>query len=1209
MSIRELFVHDLTRDIPPVVYFHDLDPHKVRSEVDEYIVTGGFPEGHPGHKQVPDGIHEQYVRLLDGLVAELTSPQGATSPGCWVSGFFGSGKSSFAKLFALSLDGLVLPDGSPLADRWLARDLTPKSDELRRSWARLHQTLGTAPLAVVFDVGAVAKDNEHVHAAVVRQVQARLGYAKDEVVAREEVRLERDGLWEKFLQTARAVHGRPWSELAHQALVQRHFSMVMHHLDPAAYNAPLEWRERNSGGVGKAQSADEAVADLRHMLESRAPGRTLFVVVDEVSQYVISGDDRIGKLQAFVELLGARLRGKAWLVALGQQKLEEDAAAKTDLPKLKDRFPKRLRVHLDPANIRDVVHQRLLKKKPEREGEVRRVFQAHRAALEAHALGGSHLSEDDFVATYPLLPSYVDLLLRITSAIRRSSRAQADDHEIRGLLQLLGEVFRTRGTAQRDLGVLVCIDDIYEVQRTALDSETQQSMARVLAQCGDDPLYSRVAKAVALLQLVQDEDLPGTSGTDATLVTKALFDRVDAGDRTEAVTTALEAMRRQNLLGYSERTGYKIQSTAAEEWERERRDIDVSAEQVGELVRAELAALVRTPDEPRLKGQKFPVGARFSDDSTANDVPLVDARDPAALVFDLRWVRDTTDATWLRRSGESALENRVVWVAASVAGVKAAAEELGKSIGMLRKLEPSYKTNTLLTGKKRLYLEEEGRKDELLGRLRKEVDAAWSHGALFFRSQRFAASDFGATFAHAAQAAGMRLLPSLFPEFVATQVSPSELSQLVPVQLSALSTKFMPNELGLFETDRGRYVAACVGVVPQRVEAAILTDKGLAGTLVLARFGSPPYGWNPGVVKAALAALLRANRIRATLEDGTAVTSISDAGVPDLFEKDRAFKRASFFPAGEDVIGAPMRNKIRKFLEAAFGEQLDATNEAIADVVGQKFPQVADRLHDVQRRVQRLVRRPADLPGLAGLQPALEACVRRSRNTQATVEALAKHLAPLVDGLAALDRVDRELTEEGLHAVNRALVALDPRLLQLGELGPLDPELAAARDRLTAQVEQPRPWLDIGSVEGDAKRAEVAYQNARARLLADQQARCDAAKATVSGRPGFEKLTADDAHDVLSPIDGARATTTDTAVLPPLGTLRDAFDLALSRAVAAANLRLDQLLSERDHPVVPMDPRLGNREIATEADLEALLAELRALIAPHVAAGRRVRLT
>jgi hypothetical protein len=1208
MPIRELFVHDITRDIPPVVYFHDLDPKKVRSEVDEYIVTGGYYDGQPGKKQVPDGIHEQYVRLLDGLVAELSQPNGGTSPGCWVSGFFGSGKSSFAKLLALSLDGFVLPGGEPLSERWLSRDQTPRAEELRESWSRLLTTLGTPPIAVVFDVGALANDGEHVHATVVRQVQARLGYCKDEVVAREEIRLERDDLWPRFLALAAEAHGRPWNELVGQARAMRHFSVVMHRLDPVAYPAPAEWMERHSGGLARAQSADEAVADLAHMLATRAPDRTLFMVVDEVSQYVISGDDRITKLQAFVELLGARLRGRAWLVALGQQKLEEDAAAKTDLPKLKDRFPKRLRVHLDPANIKDVVHQRLLRKKPEQEDRVRRLFKENRSSIEAYALGGALLSEDDFVATYPLLPSYVDLLLRVTSALRRSSRAQADDHEIRGLLQLLGEVFRVRGHAERELGVLVAIDDIYEVQRTALDAEMQQSMARVLANCGNDPLYTRVAKAVALLQLVQDDNVAGTGGTDSALVAKALFDSVEAGDRTEAVATALETMRRLNLLGFSERTGYKIQSSAAEEWERERRDIDVSAEQVAELVRSVLTTLVRTPDEPRLKGCKFPVGARFSDDATAQDAVLVDARDPAAVVFDLRWVRDASDAKWIVRSAETALADRIVWLGADIPGVKAAAEDLGKSLGMLRKLEPSYKTSNLLPGRKMLYLQEEGRKDDLQHRLQKAVDASWTHGAMYFRGRRFSAGEFGATFAQAAQAAGNRLLGDLFPEFVPTQVSPSELAQLVPVEMPAPSTKFMSGELGLLDTERGRYVATCAGVVPQRVQQTITLDTGLSGTVLLARFGAPPFGWNAGVVKATVAALLRAARIRITLEDGTSVTHLRDAGVSDLFDKDRAFKRATFFPAGQDPIGAPTRNKIRKFLEGAFGDSIDATNDAIADMVAAKFPAVADRLHDLQRRLNQIVRRPPDLPGLAGLEPALESCVRVARNTQATVEAVARNLDALRDGISALDRVDAELTSDAIKAVNRAIGAVEPRLAQMSELGPLPADIALARDRLVAQIGSTRPWVDIASVAGDVKAAESAYQRARAELLADQQARCDAAKATVSARPGFAQLTADDAHDVLSPIDSARATTTDSATLPSLASLRDAFDGTLRRAIDAANDRLDKLLNERAHPVVRLEARIANREVSTDAELEALLNELRALVAPHVAAGRRVRL-
>ena len=76
------------------------------------------------------------------------------------------------------------------------------------------------------------------------------------------------------------------------------------------------------------------------------------------------------KLQSFVSELGQRLKGEVWLLATGQQKLE-DRPASQRLGKLKDRFPPTLRVHLATTNIRDVVHQRLLKKKPDRRAQLR----------------------------------------------------------------------------------------------------------------------------------------------------------------------------------------------------------------------------------------------------------------------------------------------------------------------------------------------------------------------------------------------------------------------------------------------------------------------------------------------------------------------------------------------------------------------------------------------------------------------------------------------------------------------------------------------------------------------------------------------------------------------------------------------------------------------------------------------------------------------
>ena len=145
MKLRTLFESDVTRDIPPVVYFHEQSPQKLAEEVSEYIITGGFDDKHPHYKRVPNGIHEQYVRLLDGISTELDKPGGPELPASWISGFYGSGKSSFAKLLGLALDGIALPNQRSLSEALLARDTSPKAGDLVASFKRLRAKVEPDP--------------------------------------------------------------------------------------------------------------------------------------------------------------------------------------------------------------------------------------------------------------------------------------------------------------------------------------------------------------------------------------------------------------------------------------------------------------------------------------------------------------------------------------------------------------------------------------------------------------------------------------------------------------------------------------------------------------------------------------------------------------------------------------------------------------------------------------------------------------------------------------------------------------------------------------------------------------------------------------------------------------------------------------------------------------------------------------------------------
>lgn len=1203
MKIQELFVSDVTRDIPPVVYFHEQSPQKLLDEVAEYIITGGWPPEHPNHRRVPDGIHEQYVRLLTNIAAELDKAGGPELPAVWISGFYGSGKSSFAKLLGLALDGVGLPGGTSLAEAWLRRDTSPKAAELREAWRKLRQKI--EPLAVVFDIGSSARDNEHIHAAAVRQVQQRLGYCSTEpLVADFELRLERDGEWARFERTAQAVLGKPWQAVKDKSLAEEEFSLLMAEMYPERYTDPMSWFTSRGGTHSRMESPEEAVTAIGDMIKFRRPGATLFLVVDEVSQYVLANKDRTDRLRAFATAMGARLKGKLWLLALGQQKLDEEADD-SFLVWARDRFPPKLRVHLAATNIRDVVHKRLLQKKPEAESQLRRLFEQARPDLKLYAYGCDAITAEEFVEIYPMLPGQIDLILQITSALRtRSTRAQGDDQAIRGLLQLLGELFRDQNLATMEVGALITLDQIYAVQHTALDSDVQNSMARILSQCAaaGEELLVRAAKAVAMLELIQE-----SAPTDARLVAQSLYDRVDRGNQVAEVTAALEELRRRNLLGYSEKQGYKIQSSTGEEWERERRDIGVARETINEIVQEELKYLLAVPDRPRLQNRPFPWAGVFSDGRRADDVTLADPRDEATVRVDFRFlVRDErTESAWVQRSGELALADRLVWVVGESDAVDNLARELHRSRAMLKKYKP--RRESLTAARKLLLQQEEIRGEDLMQPVRDAIANAWMGGKMYFRGRSIAPAEQGASFAVALHAAATRILPDLFPHFMATQVQPSELLQLVEPELSGPSPKFLPNELGILELDAGRYVPACSGVVPRRVQEWIEQEKGLSGTTLLAHFGAPPYGYTPTVVKACVAGLLRAGRVRIQPEGTNEITAMRDAGVRDLFDKDRDFRRATIFPAGDDDIGPPARARICKFFSDYLQHPMDREDNAIADAVAQHFPRLAKELREVEKSLNRLPDPPPTPDVLVKLGNALEQCIAKSRQTKPTVSLVKKHLDALRDGVQLLKTYEAELTAEAVQAVTEAHNVLVYQAAQLKTI-----ERATVPDEATTiaeHLQSARPWREIGALAPALRETKVAYVTERERLLEWQGQEVEQARSKVKGRDGFSTLTAEQANRVLRPLHNVATDTTAEAVAPALTELKDPFLLRLQRALEQANEILDGILSDGPNPTITLvNLGLYNRELSSEADVEALVNEIKTRLLEKIRTGVRVRL-
>jgi hypothetical protein len=1202
MLIGDYFERSVTRPIPPVVYFHEQGPAELQREVEEYIITGGYPQGDP--RATSEGIHEQFVRLVTNMCAELGKDGGPELPACWISGFYGSGKSSFAKLLGLALDGVKVASGKTLSELLVAQDRSPKASDFRKAWALLTRDLNA--MAVVFDVGAQARDAEHIHAVVVREVQKRLGYCStSSLVAEYELKLELEDVYDEFVAKVREVHGKSWDKLKDTQLAEDYFSAAIHALRPKLYPDPMAWVNCRSGSAFDAKrAADEAVVAVQRMVDKRRPGCTLFLVVDEVSQYIHDDEDRMLALQSFVAALGQRLRGKAWILATGQQKLEEGAGVAGPIVKLKGRFPPQLRVHLGNSNIREVVHQRLLRKKKTLETDLAELFHRHRPDIALYAYEGDKISERDFIEIYPLLPAHIDLLLRITSGLRaRSSRVQGDSHEIRGLLQLLGDIFREQDLATREAGWLLTVDRVYDVLHTALDADLHMTLNRAMDFCqrqGTDALKG-VVKTVAMLDLVQDEKHP----TSAELVAQCLYAKLGDRNPLPEVQKALDILVAEGFLGHSNQTGYKIESTAGQDWQRDRDGYVPSTEQISEQVQDVIKEVFS--DIGRVTVESLPLAwlALYSDSVGAKDVRLHDERKPTAITVDFQLTKGEGADEWIPRSSTPTYKDRIVWVVGEQDAVRYTASKLVRSHRMVERYGSKQTSDP---DKHRLLVQERNDQDASRLELVDVVKTAFMGGHIYFAGQKSQPRGEGTSFVSALSTFAQKTAQHLYPNPAAYTVSEKDVLYLIESSdLSAPPPVFGDEKLGILSLDASRYEAACKGRVPQEILKQVRDEGAMTGATLIAKLGGPPHGVPPDVTRAAVVGLLRGGKIRVELAGGPDITSVRDEGARELL-KDGGFRKARI---SENTTEKPLPrdiNAICGLFKEQLGKDLARDSNAIADAVVQYFPDIRRRLNELDHRFRRLPKGTAYPNALKKLEAALENCCR-DRRAEPTLLAVKRALNPLRDGLTLLRRMESELNEDAVTAVGMAGEVWTYEWPGLAAIGPSEAARSAA-SVIDAHLKVERPWEDTSDLAKQADCIRSEYRERRRAILARHEHELEAAIARIKRREGFDRLDADQRHKVLNHLrEGAAANTDERAVAPPLEALDPQLAVRRETAEHKGIQQLDAFReSSGERPVVEVALGLAGREIESEAELDRLLADLRARIVMELTAKHRVRI-
>ncbi len=371
-TIRALFAKPIERKIEEVIKVDQADEQTVLTELEEYIVT--------------DSIRDHFRIVYDEVIQVSRNPREGIA--VWVSGFFGSGKSSFAKILGYTVAARSVCGTS--ASEIFKQNV--KDSKISGLLDVINRTLPTH--AVIFDVSmdrGVRTASERITEIMYKALLRELDYAEDFDLAELEITLEGDGRLAEFGKRFEEIHGKPWKTRRKVGLAINEASAVLHALDSKTY--PEGDSYAKSVGSGRADISPNKLAEMAFELaERRQPGKALIFIIDEVGQYVSRSVEKMLDLQAVVQAFGKegkkRVQQKKaiapfWIVVTSQEKLNEIVDAldskKIELARLQDRF--RIPIDLKQSDIPEITGKRILEKNDKSRASLEALYDANEGRL------------------------------------------------------------------------------------------------------------------------------------------------------------------------------------------------------------------------------------------------------------------------------------------------------------------------------------------------------------------------------------------------------------------------------------------------------------------------------------------------------------------------------------------------------------------------------------------------------------------------------------------------------------------------------------------------------------------------------------------------------------------------------------------------------------------------------------------------------------
>jgi hypothetical protein len=850
MQIRQLFdpSKDIQRTIEKVISYGASQEHRLKAEVAEYVVT--------------ESIEEQLRKLLDKMQLAMEAG-GENEIGVWVSGFYGSGKSSFTKYFGFAFDTQTLIEGQPFIKHLQDRLRTPQVK------AQLNTVVQRFPAAVVMlDLASemlAGATMEDVSTVLYYKVLQWAGYSRNLKVAALERRVEKDGRGQEFQdKVAALMPGVPWKELQNDPLaVDALVPQVAHEMYPALFPTPASFTSSTSGWIA---FEDQRVQEMIDIVRARSGKQHILFIVDEVGQYVGARDNLILNLDGLAKNLKRLGDGKVWIFATAQQTLTEDdpraALNSPQLYKLKDRFP--IQVDLESSDIREICYQRLLGKSPAGREALGKLFDAQGQALRNHTrlqdakYYDSDFSRDTFIDLYPFLPAHFDILLHLLGALAKSTGGIGLRSAIKVIQDILVEPHGHQPpVADHKVGWLATTFTLYDALEKDIKRafpSIHQAVQKVGYRLPDSELHQRTAKSVAVLQVLSN--LPVTIHNVAAL----MHDAVDAPSLEDQVRQAVTEMLADPLVPLGEKDGsLTFLSEKLRDIDQERGSLPLRTVDLRRIANEALREVFDPLPSTRLHGT-LAVSSGLKVQTGGMTTPLAGEREAIQTVveFVAPVDYDTARTRLMEESRQRSAQSTIFLLGRTSPEADSLATEIYRCqrIVELHRNDPDQEIKEYCAG-------QIDRALALAQQLRQQLERALTHGSFIFRGQTDAVTNLGTTLIDAARAhlAGVATLVfdryAEAPERVETTLAEKFLRQS---NLAGINANLDP--LGLVQVQGGTPRINTNHRAIVSIRDFIDRNGAVEGKRLLEHFSNAPFGWSPDTSRYLLAAMLMAGEVK-----------------------------------------------------------------------------------------------------------------------------------------------------------------------------------------------------------------------------------------------------------------------------------------------------------------------------------------------------------